>query len=188
MRIFAQNCIHSAKFGIFTLFATLGPKGRLLRKSALFRPHAADAYKTNGKLMIMEPLLAQKRFWAKKSISAPEIGFWAQKANSGQKWDFGPKKPFIEQNCEKVNDGLRLADRESGFPDSGPDSIHGRPGLRKHVAFSVPLHSNYTFATSFPSKNYLHHLPHLWEVFGANVVNFSICHICGNLKLTTFAP
>ena len=72
-----------AKLGIFALFATLGPKGRLLRKSALLRPHAADAYKTNGKLMKMEPLLAQKRFWAKKSISAPEIGFWAQKANFG---------------------------------------------------------------------------------------------------------
>ena len=83
MRILAQNCIDSAKLGIFALFATLGPKGRLLRKSALLRPHAADAYKTNGKLMKMEPLLAQKRFWAKKSISAPEIGFWAQKVNFG---------------------------------------------------------------------------------------------------------
>ena len=83
MRILAQNYIHSAKLGIFALFATLGPKGRLLRKSALLRPHAADAYKPNGKLMKMEPLLAQKRFWAKKSISAPEIGFWAQKANFG---------------------------------------------------------------------------------------------------------
>jgi len=83
MRILAQNCIHSAKLGIFALFATLGPKGRLLRKSALLRPHAADAYKTNGKLMKMEPLLAQKRFWAKKSISGPKIGFWAEKENFG---------------------------------------------------------------------------------------------------------
>ena len=142
MRILAQNCIHSAKKGIFALFATLGPKGRLLRKSALLRPHAADAYKTNGKLMKMEPLLAQKRFWAKKSIPGPQIGFWAQKANLGLILNFGPQKPFIYGNCEKVNDGLRLAERGSGFPDSGPDSIHGRPGLRKHVAFSVPLHSN----------------------------------------------
>ena len=49
LRMLLQKCIDSTKFGIFALFATLGPKGRLLRKSALLRPHAADAYKTNGK-------------------------------------------------------------------------------------------------------------------------------------------
>ena len=48
---------------IFASFATLGPKVHFLRKSALSRPHAADAYKTNGILMKMEPFLAQKRFW-----------------------------------------------------------------------------------------------------------------------------
>ena len=39
---------------------------------------------------------------------------------------------------------MDVPDREPGIPDSSPDSIHGRPGLLKHVAFSVPLHSNKT--------------------------------------------
>ena len=90
---FGPKCIHSAKLGIFALFATLGPKGHLLRKSAPWRPHAADAYKTNGKLMKMEPLLAQKRFFGEKEHSGAQnrflgpkgefwvkMGFWAPKA------------------------------------------------------------------------------------------------------------
>ena len=53
----------------------------------------------------------------------------------------GPNSHLL-MKIAKINDGLSVLDLESGFPDSGPDSIHGRPGLRKHVAFSVPLHSN----------------------------------------------
>ena len=79
MRILAQNCIHSAKLGIFALFATLGPKGRLLRKSALLRPHAADAYKTNGILTKMEPLFGTE------AILGPKVHFGAQNAFWGPK-------------------------------------------------------------------------------------------------------
>ena len=43
----AQKCIFGAKV-------------HFLRKIALLRPHAADAYKTNGILMEMEYFLAQK--------------------------------------------------------------------------------------------------------------------------------
>ena len=77
----------------------------------------------------------KEHFGAQNRFLGPKGEFWV-------KWDFGPKKPFIDQNCERNNDGLSVPEGESGFPDSGPDSIHGRPGLRKHVAFSVPLHSN----------------------------------------------
>ncbi len=129
---------------IFAPFATLGPKVHFLRKNALLRPHAADAYKTNGTLMEIEPLLVQKRFWAEKCILGSKIDFglkmrkWTQNA-------FWAQKCFFRKSDKKVNDGLHLVDTEPGFPDSGPDSIHGRPGLLKHVAFSVPLHSNNVF-------------------------------------------
>ncbi len=56
---------------------------------------------------------------------------------------FGSQKCSFRKSDQKVNVRLDLPEREQGIPDSGPDSIHGRPGLLKHVAFSVPLHSNY---------------------------------------------
>jgi hypothetical protein len=40
---------------IFALFAILGSKVHFWRKSALFRPHAADAYKNNGIILEDEP-------------------------------------------------------------------------------------------------------------------------------------
>jgi len=63
----AQKCIFGAKV-------------HFLRKNALLRPHAADAYKTNGILMKMGPFLAQMRFWAQKCILDPKIDSWAQNA------------------------------------------------------------------------------------------------------------
>ena len=125
----AQKCIFGAKV-------------HFLRKSALLRPHAADAYKTNGNLIKMEPLLAQKRFWAKKCISGSKIDFWAQNAKNSPKMNFWAQKLIFCTSNQKVNVRLNLPERKQGIPDSSPDSIHGRPGLRKHVAFSVPLHSN----------------------------------------------
>ena len=83
----------------FALFALLDAKVNFLRKSALSRPHAADAYKTNGILMKMEPLLAQKRFWAKmyfgaqNRFSGSECEKWAKRALLGPKVHFSQKWP-----------------------------------------------------------------------------------------------
>ena len=121
---------------------SLGHQVNFLRKSALFRPHAADAYKTNGILMKMEPFWAQKLFWAQKCILGSKIDFGAQNAKNGPKMHFWAQKCFFRKSDQKVNVRLDVTEREQGIPDSGPDSIHGRPGLLKHVAFSVPLHSN----------------------------------------------
>ncbi len=126
----AQKCIFGAKV-------------QFLRKNALLRPHAADAYKTNGILIKMESLLAQKRFWAEKCILGSKIDFGARNAKSYPKMHFWAKKCYFRKSDQKVNVRLDLTEGEQGIPDSGPDSIHGRPGLLKHVAFSVPLHSNY---------------------------------------------
>ena len=113
-----------------------------LRKNAFLRPHAADAYKTNGILIQMEPFLAQKRFQTKKCISGTKIDFWAQSAKNCPEMHFWAQKCTFRKSDQKVNVRLDLPEGEQGFPDSSPDSIHGRPGLLKHVAFSVPLHSN----------------------------------------------
>ena len=77
----------------FAFFAIFGPKVHFLRKSALLRPHAADAYKPNGILIKMEPFLAQKRFWSKMCILGPKIDFWAQSAING------PDMHFWAQKC-----------------------------------------------------------------------------------------
>ena len=100
MRILAQNCIHSAKLGIFALFATLGPKGHLLRKSALLRPHAADAYKTNGILTKTEPFLAQKRFWAQKCILGPKKRFGSKNAKMTQNPEKRHKKVILSKKSD----------------------------------------------------------------------------------------
>ncbi len=120
----------------------LGAKVIFLRKNAFFRPHVADAYKTNGILTKMEPFLAQSRFWGKKCVLGPKIDFWAQRAQNGPKMRFGAQKCVLRKSCQKVKVCLDLTDREPRFPVSRPDSIHGRPGLPELVAFSVPLHSN----------------------------------------------
>ncbi len=44
------------------LLAILGPKALFLRKSALFRPHAAVAYKPNGILITMETFWLRSDF------------------------------------------------------------------------------------------------------------------------------
>ncbi len=74
----------------------------------------------------------QNRFWAQNAENEPKVHFWAQKCT-------------FRKSDQKVNVRLDVTEREQGIPDSGPDSIHGRPGLLKHVAFSVPLHSNKRF-------------------------------------------
>ena len=150
--IFAPKITFSLQNRIFALFALLDAKVNFLRKSALSRPHAADAYKTNGILMKMEPLLAQKRFWAKSAFLGPKIDFRAQNAKSEPKGHFWAPKCTFRKSDQKVNVGQNLPEGEPGFPDSSPESIHGRPGLRKHVAFSVPLHSNYSQTAGFTSQ------------------------------------
>ena len=140
--IFAPKITFWLQNRIFALFAILVSKVHFWRKSALFRPHAADAYKTNGILMKMEPFLAQKRFWAEKCILGSKNDFGAQSAKNNPEVHFWAQKCTFRKSDQKVNVGQNLVDIETGFPDSSPESIHGRPGLRKHVAFSVPLHSN----------------------------------------------
>ena len=83
--IFAPKITFWLQNHIFALLAILGPKAHFLRKSALLRPHAADAYKPNGILIKMEPFLAQKRFLAQKCILEPKMRLWAQNAKSGPK-------------------------------------------------------------------------------------------------------
>ncbi len=143
--IFAPKITFWLQNRIFAPFAILGSKVHFWRKSALFRPHAADAYKTNGILMKMEPFLAQKRFWAEKCILGSKNDFGAQSAENDPEVHFWAQKCTFRKSDQKVNVGQNLPDTEPGFPDSSPESIHGRPGLRKHVAFSVPLHSNISF-------------------------------------------
>ena len=96
--IFAPRITFWLQNRIFALFAILDPKVYFLRKSALFRPHAADAYETNGMLMEMEPFLAQKRFWSKKCILGPRIDFWTQNAKKMPQNAFlGPKVHFPQK-------------------------------------------------------------------------------------------
>ena len=140
--IFAPKITFWLQNRIFAPFAILGSKVHFLRKSALSRPHAADAYKPNGILIKMEPFLALRRFWAKKCILGAGIDFGAQSAKNDPEVHFSAQKCIFRKSDRKVNVGQNLSDIEPGFPDSGPESIHGRPGLLKHVAFSVPLHSN----------------------------------------------
>ena len=138
-----QKSLFGSKIVFFALFAILGSKVHFWRKSALFRPHAADVYKTNGILIKMEPFSPQKRFWTQKCTLGSKIIFWAQNAENEPKVHFWAPKCTFRKSDQKVNVRLDIAEGEQGIPDSGPDSIHGRPGLRKHLAFSVPLHSNY---------------------------------------------
>ena len=100
---------------IFALFATLGPKVHFLRKSALLRPHAAEAYKTHGILMKMEPFWAQKRFWTKKCIPGSKINFGAQNAKMIPKCIFGPKSAFFAKGTKKLTtaSACRIENRDS---------------------------------------------------------------------------
>ena len=120
----------------------LGAKVHFLRKNAFLRSHVADAYKTNGILTKMEPFLAKSRFSSKKCVLGTKIDFWAQKAKKCPKMRFWAQKCVFRKSDQKVKVCLDLTDREPGFAASGPDSIHGRPGLPELVAFCVPLHSN----------------------------------------------
>ena len=142
---FAQKRLLGSKMHFWAQKRILGVKVHFLRKNAFLRPHAADAYKTNGISIKMEPFLAQKRFWTEKCILGPETDFWAQSAKNGPEMLFWAQKCIFRKSDQKVNVGLGVPEREQGIPDSSPDSIHGRPGLLKHVAFSVPLHSNNVF-------------------------------------------
>ena len=83
--IFAPKITFWLQNRFFASLAILGAKAHFLRKSALSRPHAADAYKTNGILIKTEPFLAQKRFWAQKCILEPKMRFWAHKAENNPK-------------------------------------------------------------------------------------------------------
>ena len=66
--------LHIAVLGctshFFAQSALLAPKNFFEQKSALFRPHSADAYKTNRFLMKFHPFWPQKLFLAQKCISA----------------------------------------------------------------------------------------------------------------------
>ena len=73
----------------------LGAKVHFLRKIALLRPHAADAYKTSGFLMEFHPFWHKKRFWArqvhscaKKAVLGPKVQKWATNAVLGKKCKF----------------------------------------------------------------------------------------------------
>ncbi len=80
----AQKCISGAKVHFFA-------------KNALLRPHGADAYKTNGILMKMEPFLAQRRFWAQKCILDPKINFGFKMRKMDPKCILGPKVLFSQK-------------------------------------------------------------------------------------------
>ncbi len=69
-----------------------GAEAHFLRKNALFRPHGADAYKTNGILIKMEPFSPQKRFWTQKCTLGSKINFWL-------KMHFGRKSAFLAPKC-----------------------------------------------------------------------------------------
>ena len=73
---------------IFAFFAFLVPKAHFLRNGVLLRPHAADAYKTNGILTKMDAFLAQERSWTQKCVLGPKMRF-------------GPKNAKMTQNPEK---------------------------------------------------------------------------------------
>ena len=85
----------------FAFFAILGPKVHLLRKNALLRPHAADAYKPNGILIKMEPLLAQKRFWAEKCILDSKNNFGPKKRKMTPTCIFGPRSALFAKETKK---------------------------------------------------------------------------------------
>ena len=78
--------------------------------------------------MKSEPFLAQRRFRAKKCISEPEMQIGTQNAGNEQKGHFWAQKCSFRKSDQKVNVGPRLPYREQGFPDSSPESIHGRGG------------------------------------------------------------
>ena len=113
--IFAPEITFLLQMRIFALFATLGPKVHFLRKSALSRPHAADAYKTNGIFLKIEPLLAQKRFWAEKCILGSKIDFGVQNAQNGPKIHFGPQSAFFAKVTKKLTSASasRIENRDS---------------------------------------------------------------------------
>ena len=99
--IFAPENTFLLQTRIFPLFAILGPKVHFLRKSALFRPHAADAYKTNGILMKMEQLLVQKRFWAEKCILGSKIDLGLKMRKMDPRCISGPKSAFFAKLTKK---------------------------------------------------------------------------------------
>ena len=75
-----------------------GAQVHFLRKNSLLRPHAADAYKTNGILMKSEPFLAQRRFCAKKCIPEPKMQIGTQNAeNEPNREPLGPKVLFSQK-------------------------------------------------------------------------------------------
>ena len=88
-------------------------------------------------------LFGPKSFFGPKVHFGPQNRFLGPKAKNGPKMRFWAQKCFFRKRYPKVKVGRRVPHREPGFPASRPDSIHGRTGLRKLVAFSVPLHSNY---------------------------------------------
>ncbi len=106
--IFAPKITFWLQNRIFAPFVILGPKVHFLRKSALSRPHAADAYKPNGILIKMEPFLAQRRFWAKKCILGSEIHFGAQSEKNDPEVHFSAQKCTFRKSDQKVNDGLSV--------------------------------------------------------------------------------
>ena len=99
--IFAPKITFGLQNRFFAFFAILGPKVHFLRKSALLRPHAADAYKPNGILIKMEPFLAQKRFWAEKCILGSKNDFGAQSAKNNPEVHFWPKSALFAKVTKK---------------------------------------------------------------------------------------
>ena len=95
--ILLQNNLLAPKH--FCSFCGFGAQNAFWRKFAFLRPHVADAYKTNGIWIKMEPFLAQKRFWAKKCILGPRIDFWAQSAKNGPEMHFWAQKCILGPEC-----------------------------------------------------------------------------------------
>ena len=95
-------------------------------KSALFGPLAADAYKTNALLMEFHPLCAQMGLWTQKCTFGAKDDFFRKNAQKGSKCGILAQNAKICKIAQKVNERLRVRDREHGFPDSGPERIHGR--------------------------------------------------------------
>ena len=116
-------------------------------ENAFLHPHVGDAYKTNGILTKTDAFLAQSRFWSQKCVLDPKIYFWIQKSKNRPKRSFWAQKCVFRKSDQKVKVWLNVAEGEPGSAASGPDRIHGRPGLPELVAFSVPLHSNICIST-----------------------------------------
>ena len=101
-------------------------KIRICAKSALFGPLPANPCFTNAISINFTPFAPTCAFEPQNALLEPKMHFPQKDAQNGPKRWFWAQNAKNSKSAQKVNSRLSVRLPEHGFPDSGPERIHGR--------------------------------------------------------------